>query len=143
MDAATILVSAIKKSSQAPDETRSFPNGKVEIFHLQDRDVAVATLKPGWKYSVDVGPLDKTARCSASHLQYVISGRLLVETEDGAKLELGPGDFASIPPGHDAWVLGNEPFVAIDFLGMRQYAKAQTQEDPAYEPFFDEIVGFD
>jgi len=103
--------------------------------------VALVTLQPGWRYSTDVGPIQGTTLCQAGHLQYVIRGRLLVEMEGGMKLELEAGDFASIPPGHDACVLGNEPFVAVDFLGMKEYAQAR--DEPRYTPDFDEIVGFD
>jgi mannose-6-phosphate isomerase-like protein (cupin superfamily) len=141
MGAVITMISAIKKNSGSPDETRAFPNGKVEIFHFQDRDVALVTLKPGWKYSTDVGPIENTSTCHSSHLQYVLSGRLQVAMEDGAKVELAAGDIASIPPGHDAWVLGDDPFVAVDFLGMKEYAKPE--EEHGYRPFFDEIVGFD
>jgi mannose-6-phosphate isomerase-like protein (cupin superfamily) len=131
----------MKKSIRSPDETRSFPNGKVEILRLEDHAVALVTLRPGWQWSRDVRRIEKTENCLSSHLQYVISGRLMVQMQDGMRIELRPGDFVSIPPGHDAWVLGDEPFLAIDLTGMTEYAKPL--EGPGAGPEPDDIVGFD
>ena len=131
----------MKKNIRSPDETRSFPNGKVEILRLEDHTVAVVTLRPGWQWSRDVRRIEKTENCLTEHLQYVISGRLMVQMQDGMRIELGPGDFASIPPRHDAWVVGDEPFLAIDFLGMEEYARPREEADYGPEP--DEVVGFD
>jgi mannose-6-phosphate isomerase-like protein (cupin superfamily) len=120
---ATAIRVAIRKNAQTPDVTRTFPNGRVDYVHLEDRALARVTLQPGWKWSNDVRPLEGTPLCQTSHLQYVVSGRLTVEMEDKTRLELSAGDFALIPPGHDAWVEGEEPFVAIDFSGqMKDYA---------------------
>jgi mannose-6-phosphate isomerase-like protein (cupin superfamily) len=130
-----------KKSFRSPDETRTFPNGKVEIIHFEDRAAALVTLRPGWKWSTDVRPLEQAQTCQTTHLQYVISGRLMVEMEGGKQMELSPGDFVLIPPGHDAWVVGNEPFVAVDLLGMTDYAKPQDERGHPIE--LEEIVGFD
>lgn len=123
--ATQILTSAIK-GLYKPDETREFPNGKIEIVHLGDVTIGRITLKPGWKWSRDVRPLAKTDLCREAHTQYVISGRLMVEMADGTRMELKPGDAALIAPDHDAYVSGDEPFVAIDFTGLRDYAKRPT-----------------
>jgi quercetin dioxygenase-like cupin family protein len=94
------------------------------LASLEDTTLARVTLKPGWKWSEHIRPMSKTELCEVAHQQYVISGRLMIAMEDGTKMELVPGDFAVIAPGHDAWVLGDEPFVAIDFSpAMKHYAR--------------------
>jgi quercetin dioxygenase-like cupin family protein len=70
-----------------------------------------------------VKPIAKTESCQAPHTQYVISGRMRVKMDDGSEEEFGPGDVGYLPPGHNAWIIGNEPFVAVDFTGMKEYAK--------------------
>jgi hypothetical protein len=112
-----------KKNLAHPDETRSFDKGKVELATVNEVTFGRATLQPGWKWSTCVKPIAKTQSCQAAHLQYQISGRLHVVMEDGTEHEFGPGDVAYIPPGHDAWVVGNEPAVIVDISGMREYAK--------------------
>ena len=112
-----------KKSMNSPDETRSFPKGKVELVTLGSITFGRATFQPGWKWSESVKPMAKTKSCEAPHTQYVISGRLRVRMDDGTEEEFGPGDVSVIPPGHDGWVVGNEPVVAIDITGMTNYAK--------------------
>jgi hypothetical protein len=112
-----------RKSLARPDETRSFDKGKVELVTVNDVTFGRATLQPGWKWSTCVKPLAQTHSCEAAHLQYHISGRLHVVMDDGSEMEFGPGDVGHIPPGHDAWVVGNEPVVAVDISGMRDYAK--------------------
>jgi hypothetical protein len=112
-----------KKNVSRPDEKRSFEKGQVEVVSLGGVTFGRATLQPGWKWSTCVKPLAKTKSCEAPHLSYHVSGRLHVEMDDGAKDEFGPGDVSQIPPGHDAWVVGNEPCVVIDISGMVEYAK--------------------
>ena len=111
-----------KKMSQ-PDEKRTFEKGQVELVTLGDVTFGRATFQPGWKWSTCVKPLAKTESCQAPHLEYHVSGRLHVRMDDGTEQEFGPGEVALIPPGHDAWVVGNEPVVAIDISGMKEYAK--------------------
>ena len=112
-----------KKTVSQPDEARTFDKGQVDLVTLGGVTIGRATLQPGWKWSTCVKPLVKTRSCQASHLQYQVSGRLCVVMDDGSKQEFGPGDVALIPPGHDAWVVGNDPVVAIDISGMANYAK--------------------
>jgi mannose-6-phosphate isomerase-like protein (cupin superfamily) len=112
-----------KKSLASPDETRSFDKGRVELATLGDLTFGRATLQPGWKWSTSVKPLVQTESCQAPHLQYHVAGRLHVIMDDGKEEEFGPGDVSLIPPGHDAWVVGNEPVVVIDISGMKDYAK--------------------
>ncbi len=105
-----------------PDETRNFAHGKVELAKLGDAAIGRITLEPGWKWSNDVKSIVNTNSCQLPHTQYAISGRLRVKMDDGTEQEFGKGDAMYIPPGHDAWVVGNEPFVAVDFTGMKEYA---------------------
>jgi hypothetical protein len=112
-----------KKSLLQPEETRSFPKGRVDLVHVADVTFGRAVLQPGWKWSTCVKPLANTEHCEAAHLQYHVSGRLHVVMADGSEDEFGPGDVSHIPPGHDAWVVGSEPAVVVDISGMADYAK--------------------
>lgn len=107
-----------------PDEVRDFPKGKVELVKIGGAMVARATFEPGWKWSTSVMPLAKTKSCEAPHFQYHVSGTLAVKMDDGTLIECKPGDVSFLPSGHDAWTVGNEPAVVIDFQGMLDYAKA-------------------
>ncbi len=112
-----------KKSLARPDETRTFDKGGVELVTVNDVTFGRATLQPGWKWSTCVKPLAQTPSCEAPHLQYHVSGVLHVVMDDGTEEAFGPGDVSSIPPGHDAWVIGQEPVVVVDISGMRDFAK--------------------
>jgi len=112
-----------KKSLAHPDEAREFAKGRLDLTTLGGVTFGRATLEPGWKWSTCVKPLVNTASCEAPHLQYHVSGRLRVRMDDGSEDEFGPGDVAQLPPGHDAWVVGDEPAVIIDISGMLAYAK--------------------
>jgi len=113
-----------KKNLASPDVTRDCGHGTLELATLEDATLARATLQPGWKWSEHIRPIVNTESCQVQHLQYVIRGRLRIVQDDGSQMDLGPGDFASIPAGHDAWVVGDEPFVCIDFSpDMKQYAQ--------------------
>ena len=111
-----------KMSFSKPDETRKFDKGQVDLITLGGLTFGRATFQPGWKWKTSVQPIAKTKSCEAPHLAYQISGRLHVVMDDGSQQEFGPGDLALIPPGHDAWVVGNEPVVTIDVTGMAKYA---------------------
>jgi hypothetical protein len=106
-----------------PDETRRFDKGQVELITLGGITFGRGTLQPGWRWRTSVKPIVNTESCQAPHLQYHISGRLHVVMDDGSEREFGPGDLGLVPPGHDAWVVGNEPAVIIDVSGMVNYAK--------------------
>jgi hypothetical protein len=111
------------KNIDKPDESRNLPMTKIDVVNLNGETVMRATFQPGWKWSECVKPTAGTDSCQVPHLNYIISGKMMVVMDDGTKSEMGPGDVALIPPGHNAWVLGNEPCVAIDFKGGNTYAK--------------------
>ena len=110
---------------QSADEVRPFVDkGRVEIVKLTGGTVGLGTFEPGWRWSEHVKPLAGTESCQAAHMGYCISGRMAVRMDDGTEKEIAPGDVVVIPPGHDAWVVGDEPCVQVDFTGMETYAKA-------------------
>ena len=110
-----------------PDDVRKFTNGKVELANFGDAAIGRMTLEPGWKWSKDVKPIVNTISCQMVHTAYGISGRLRVRMDDGTEAEFGPGEVSYVPPGHDAWVVGNEPFIAIDITGGKQYATSSNK----------------
>jgi hypothetical protein len=118
-----VMAKMQSKNLSKPDELRTFDKGKVELAALGGVTFGRATLLPGWKWSTCIKPLVKTKSCEAPHLQYHVAGRLAVLMDDGSQQEFGPGEVSLLPPGHDAWVVGNEPVVVIDISGMVEYAK--------------------
>jgi len=111
------------KNFNSPDEVRTFPKGKVELINIGGAVIGRATFEPGWKWSTSVQPLVQTKSCDAPHFQYHVSGTLMVVMDNGMKFECKAGDVSLLPIGHDAWVIGNEPVVVVDFQGMLDYAK--------------------
>ena len=105
----------MRKNLGQPEETRPFSKGKMELVTLGDVVCGRATFEPGWKWSNDVKPIAKTDSCQVHHTGYVLSGRMHIRMDDGTTAEVGPGDAMVCPPGHDAWVLGDEPCVTIDW----------------------------
>lgn len=114
-----------RKSFDDPDETRPFEDGmgQLELVHTDNGAVGRATFQPGWVWSKHVKPIAGTDSCEAAHTGYFVSGRMRLRMDDGEEIEYGPGDFAYMPPGHDAWTVGDEPCVVIDWQGMADYAK--------------------
>lgn len=106
-----------------PDEIRTYPGGQTEIFEMADFVIGRMVMQPAWSWRESVGPIVGTERCMVHHLGYVISGRLRVLMRDGTQMELGPREMFEIPPEHDAEVIGDEPWEAIDFRGARGYAR--------------------
>lgn len=117
------------KNTRSPDETRQFERGRVEIYNLGEVTVGKGVMEPGWRWSQHVKPIAGTESCQEAHSGICISGRMRVRMDDGQELELGPGDVVEISPGHDAWVVGNEPCVLYDFSGMEHYAKREAVEE--------------
>jgi hypothetical protein len=120
----TTATAAQKKSISSPDELREFPNGRIEVLRLGDVEFARTTFQPGWRWSNDVKPIAGTDSCEFPHETFILSGRLHVVMDDGTELDAAAGDLLVIPPGHDAWVVGDEPCVGVDFGGEdTDYAK--------------------
>jgi len=111
------------KRLDKPDEMRKFEKGKIQLVKFGDAVVGRATFEPGWKWSKHVKPIAKTKSCEAPHFQYHVSGVLHVAMDDGTERDVGPGEISLLPSGHDAWVVGDEPVVVVDFQGMIDYAK--------------------
>ena len=118
------MAAAEKKSLGSPDEVRKFKNGQIEVVNIGGGTVGKATFEPGWKWSNDVKPIAGTDLCQAPHFGYQVAGRMHVVMADGSEFESGPGDVIAIPPGHDAWIVGNEACVLIDWSGAANYAKS-------------------
>jgi hypothetical protein len=113
------------KNFGKPDEVREFPNGRVELINVGGAMVGRAVFEPGWRWATSVQPLAKTKSCEAPHFQYHVSGVLKIRMDDGTELECRAGDVSLLPSGHDAWVVGDEPAVVVDFQGMIDYAKSR------------------
>jgi hypothetical protein len=111
------------KTFETPDEIREFPHGRAEILDVGGGQVGRLVLQPGWRWSVDVKPIAGTELCEAPHFQYHVSGRLAIQMEDGSQFTAGPGDVTALPSGHDAWVVGDEPVVTVDWSGASNYAR--------------------
>jgi class 3 adenylate cyclase len=107
-----------------PDEVRTFPHGRLEIFTLDDVVIGRTLFEPGWHWGDDVKPIAGTASCQYHHLGVCVSGRLRVRLDDGTTMEIGAGEVFDIPAGHDGWVIGDEPWETYDFAGMRAFARA-------------------
>ncbi len=107
----------------APDEVRTFDNGVMELLTVGGADIGRLVLQPGWRWSTDVKPIAGTELCEAPHFQYHVAGTLHVVMSDGTEFDATPGQITSLPSGHDAWVVGDEPVVVVDFYGASNYAK--------------------
>ena len=105
------------------DETRTFGQGRLELVNMESGTVGRLVVEPGWRWSKDVKPIAGTEWCEAPHFQYIVSGTLHVVMQDGREFDLGPGSVSHLPAGHDAWVVGDEPVVAVDWHGASNYAK--------------------
>jgi hypothetical protein len=112
------------KDFRKPDEVREFPKGRLELIKIGGTTVGRAVFEPGWKWSTSVQPLVNTKSCEAPHFQYHVSGILRILMDDGTEFDCRPGDVSLLPSGHDAWVVGSEPAMVVDFQGMIDYAKA-------------------
>jgi mannose-6-phosphate isomerase-like protein (cupin superfamily) len=113
----------IRKSLLAPEETRPFDKGRLDVVNMPTGQVGRAVFEPGWRWSSHVKPIANTDSCQVNHFGYVISGRMMVVMDDGESAEFGPGDVMVCPAGHDAWILGDEPCVMVDWQGASTYAK--------------------
>ena len=116
-----------RKRFDRPDEVRVVDKARVELVELGKLAVGRAIFEPGWRWSEHVKPIVGTESCQVHHIGYVMSGHLHVEMTDGASLEVVGGDAFEIPPGHDAWVIGDEPWVSVDWAGRRLFAKSPNE----------------
>ncbi|MEU6294550.1 cupin domain-containing protein [Streptomyces erythrochromogenes] len=114
-----------RRNFDQPDETRPFVGGmgRLDLVDTGDGAVGRAVFLPGWKWSEHVKPLAGTDSCRADHTGYVVSGRMRIVMDDGESAEFGPGDYMRVHPGHNAWVVGDEPCVTLDWTGFSDYAK--------------------
>jgi hypothetical protein len=116
-------VDVILKRFHTPDEVREMKNGRFEIVRLGGLTIGRATYQPGWRWSTDVGPELGQDRCPVEHVGMVLSGAATAAFADGRVIELHAGDIFYIPPiPHDSWVVGNEPYVSLHFMGAEKYA---------------------
>jgi hypothetical protein len=114
---------AEQKSFHTPDETRTFDYGALDLLQIGGAEIGRLTLQPGWRWSDHVKPLTGTDLCEAPHFQYHVQGTLHVVMADGAEFDARPGDVTALPQGHDAWVVGDEPVVVVDWYGASNYAR--------------------
>jgi quercetin dioxygenase-like cupin family protein len=110
---------------ETPDDVRTFEKGKFELVHIGGMTIGRASYEPGWKWSEHVGKATGAKSCQVEHVGLVISGRATAAMDDGRIIEMKTGDLFYIEPGHDSWVVGNEPYVSLHFMGAGEYAKAK------------------
>jgi class 3 adenylate cyclase len=113
-----------RKRFDRPDEIRRVDKAHIELVELGELTIGRAIFEPGWRWSEHVKPIVGTESCQVHHLGYVVSGHLHIEMTDGASMDVMGGDAFEIPPGHDAWVIGDEPWISVDWAGRRLFAKS-------------------
>ncbi len=120
-----VMNDSILKRFETPDEVREFEKGKFELLHIGGMTIGRATYEPGWKWSVHVGPLVGKKLCDVEHVGMVLSGRAVAAMNDRRVVEMKAGDVFYIGPGHDSWVVGDEPYVSIHLMGAGDYAHSK------------------
>ena len=118
------MANAELKRFDTPDETRRFEKGRVDLLNIGGATIGRLTLEPGWRWSAHVKPIAGTDWCEAPHFQYQVSGQIHVVMQDGTEFDSGPGAVHALPQGHDAWVVGDEAVVLVDWWGASNYAKS-------------------
>jgi quercetin dioxygenase-like cupin family protein len=116
------MTEVVLKRFELPDEVRTFSKGKFELVHLGGMTIGRATCEPGWRWSEHVGKALGQKECMVEHVGMVVSGRATAAMSDGNVIELSAGHLFHIPPGHDSWVVGDEPYVSFHFFGASEYA---------------------
>jgi quercetin dioxygenase-like cupin family protein len=106
----------------APTETRTFEKGRFDVYRVGPMTLGRATYEPGWRWSEHVGPASAATSCQVEHVGLVLSGRAVAKMDDGTEKVMEPGDFFYVPPGHDSWVVGDEPYVSLHIMGSEDYA---------------------
>ncbi|MCP3753649.1 cupin domain-containing protein [Streptomyces sp. NPDC056773] len=119
------MTGIVRRGFDSADETRRFEDGKgrLDLLNTDGGPVGRAVFEPGWQWSQHIKPIAQTDSCEAAHVGYIVSGRLKIVMDDGESIEAQPGDFIQVDPGHDAWVLGEEPCVVLDWQGYGDFAK--------------------
>ena len=117
-----------RKRFDHPDEVRTVDKARIELVELGELTVGHTVFEPGWRWSEHVRPIAGTKSCQVHHIGYVISGHLRIEMDDGATIEVIGGDVFEVPPGHDAWVIGDEPWISVDYAGRRLFAKSPRED---------------
>lgn len=117
------MLGVMLKRFEQPDEVRVFEKGRFELVRFGSTVLGRATYQPGWKWSVHVGVKAGKSSCDVEHVGIVLSGRATAAMDGGPVVELGPGDIFKIAPGHDSWVVGDEPYVSLHILGADDYAR--------------------
>lgn len=119
------MTGIVRRGFDSADETRRFEDGKgrLDLLNTDSGPVGRAVFEPGWQWSQHIKPIAQTDSCEAAHVGYIVSGRLKIVMDDGESIEAQPGDFIQVDPGHDAWVLGDEPCVVLDWQGYGDFAK--------------------
>jgi quercetin dioxygenase-like cupin family protein len=120
--AMSVSEAAEVKSFERPDEVREFPKGRLELIKVGGATIGRAVFQPGWRWATSIQPIAHTKSCEAPHFQYHVAGVLRVKMDDGSEFDCKPGDVSLLPSGHDAWVIGDEPAIVVDFQGMVDYA---------------------
>ena len=116
------MLDVVLKSFTNPDEVREFEKGKFELVNVGGMTIGRATYQPGWKWSVHVGAATGAKSCMVEHVGIVVSGRATAAMDDGRVIEMRAGDVFYIAPGHDSWVVGDEPYISLHFMGAEKYA---------------------
>jgi quercetin dioxygenase-like cupin family protein len=106
----------------SPSEVRTFDKGKFELYQVGPATIGRATYEPGWKWSEHVGSLTGESSCQVEHVGLVLSGAAVAKMDDGTEVVMREGDFFYVPPGHDSWVVGDEPYVSLHIMGSEDYA---------------------
>jgi quercetin dioxygenase-like cupin family protein len=119
------MMDVILKRFENPDEVRVFEKGKLELVSLGGMTIGRASYEPGWKWSEHVGKAAGAKSCQVEHVGMVVAGVATAAMDDGRVIEMRAGDVFYIPPGHDSWVVGDEPYVSLHFLGASDYARTK------------------
>ncbi len=114
---------AEQKAFSVPDEVRTFEQGELKLLKIGGAEIGQLILQPGWRWSEHVKPLAGTELCEAPHFQYHVQGTLHIVMADGREFDAQAGDVTALPQGHDAWVVGDEPVILVDWYGASNYAR--------------------
>lgn len=123
------MFEVILKRFETPDEVREFEKGRFELVHIGGMTIGRATYAPGWKWSIHVGPLVGKKSCDVAHVGLVLAGRATAAMDDGRVVEMKAGDLFYIDPGHDSWVVGDEPYVSLHLMGAGDYAQGKPRAE--------------